>query len=233
MLRITTLALCALALGGCFELTADAKFNHDGVATVAIEIGVSAQLLALAQNKEGASDPFGSCGNVQRMEEAPKGIKLISGERGVKGDKLTCRIIVEIADPVAAAAEFKREAKDDDPLIIDTFKLSRLGSNAYRLDAAIEANPAKAAPTAKPGAEAMGQAMAAAMMANHFISFSVTSDRIEKTTGEVSADGRTVTWRLPVVMLVAPVPGFRQDIKADIVYRESLLDRARRFIGLD
>lgn len=232
---IGALASCLL-LAGCFELTASSKFQEDGSAQVAFEFGVSAQLLALAQSGKGGSDPFSDCGNIQRTDDVPKGIKIEKVWRGTKGDKITCSAIIQIDDPVKAASEFKREAKDDDPLIIDRFNLTRLGSNGYRLEAIIEANPKaidKKKSDKSDGAEAMGMAMATAMMANHYITFSVSGARIANTTGELSAENRTATWRLPIILLVSPVAGFRQEIRADIIYRESWWDKAKKLVGVD
>ena len=57
-----------------------------------------------------------------------------------------------------------------------------------------------------------------AAMAGHYITISITADRVENATGEVSNESRTVTWKLPVSMLMIPPPEFRQDIRADIIY---------------
>lgn len=222
-------------LSGCFEASADGKFQPNGAVEMAVELGVSAQFLAMAQNKPGEAGLLESCGTIQRHDEVPKGMKVLSASRGTKGDKITCKVVLLIDDPVAAASEFKRAAKDDDPLIIDAISITRLGSGGYRLLAAIEANPQAVQPAGNnnSGMEAMGRAMAVAMTANHYLSLSVTAQRIEKATGEMSVDGRTSTWKLPVSLLVAPVAGFRQDIKADIIFSETWIDKARRFIGLD
>lgn len=234
-LKIGGVLAACLLVAACFELAAAAKFQEDGSAEVAIEFGISAQFLAIAQSGKGGSDPFSECGNVQRTDDVPEGIKIEKIWRGTKGDKITCNITVRIDDPVKASGNFKRQAKDDDPLVLDSFKLVRLGGGAYRLESLIEANP-KAAPVKqadKSGAEAMGMAMATAMMANHYITFSVSGVRVENTTGELSADKRTATWRLPVVLLVAPVAGFRQEIRADIIFRETWWERAKRAVGLE
>lgn len=234
---VAAISAAALCLPGCFEASADGKFQGDGSVQVTVEIGISAQFLAMAQsNKTGAQDPLGSCGNIQRMDEAPKGVKLIDASRGMKGDKVTCRVVAEIADPVVAVGDFERKMKPDDPIILESFKLTRLSAGSYRLESLIEANAKVAeAKSTKPdqGAEAMGKALAVAMMANHYLTLSVTGERIENASGEVSPDKRTVTWRLPVIMFVSPVAGFRQEIRADIIYRESYWGRAKRLIGLD
>lgn len=224
-----------LSLAACFELTASSKFQEDGTAHVTIEFGISAQLLAIAQSGKGGSDPFSECGNIQRTDDVPKGIKIEKMWRGAKGDKITCNAVIQIDDPVKVAGEFKREVKDDDPLIIDGFKLTRLGDNGYRLESLIETNPkvVEKRKSDKSDGAAMGMAMAATMMANHYITFSVSGVRVANTTGELSADNRTATWRLPVVLLVSPVAGFRQEIRADIIFRETWWDKAKRYVGFE
>lgn len=226
--------LVCLLLTACFEVTANSKFKEDGSAQVTVEFGISAQLLAIAQSGKGA-DPFAECGNVQRTDDVPAGIKILSMSRGVKGDKITCTATVQVDDPVKATADFKREVKDDDPLILDSFKLTQLGANAYRLQSLIETNPKAIAKNKadKSDGAAMGMAMAGAMMANHYITFTVSGARIENSTGEMSADNKTATWRLPVLLLVSPVEGFRQEIKADIIFRETWWDKAKKLVGLE
>jgi hypothetical protein len=234
----TIAIICAAGLlSGCFEVSADGKFQSDGTVKATIEFGISAQLLALAQSgNNGGTDPLGSCGNLQRLENPPKGMKLLDSSRGVKGDMMTCTMVVEIADPVASAKEFKREAKPDDPLIMDNFALTRIGDGTYRFQLSIEANPKVVeAKAGKPNdsAGAMGKALAATMMANHFVTLSLSAEHIENTTGELSSDGHTVTWRLPIILLVSPVAGFRQDIKADLIYHDSYFNKALRLLGLN
>jgi hypothetical protein len=94
------------------------------------------------------------------------------------------------------------------------------------------ASTSPAPPSDKPG-EALGEVMAMAMLANHYITFSISAKRIENATGEVSDDKRRVTWRIPIMLLVKPPSGYRQDIRADIIYDESLMDRALRFHAWD
>src|SRR5262249_47725670 len=77
-------------------------------------------------------------------------------------------------------------------------------------------------------------AMMTAAMLNHYISVSISAQRIENTTGEVSADGKRVTWKIPVLMLITSPPGYKQELRADIVYGEdSWLDKVKRFFDLE
>lgn len=230
-MKLLLIALSGLVLAGCLEIAASADVQPNGAVQAEVEIAISAQLVAiqgaLAKDRGQQGDMLQNCGTVDPKEEAPKYYRIVKASRGVRGDMMTCTGVLMIDDPVTAAAAFDPKYSDkEDGMVLESFSVTRLSATAYRLAAVIAEKPSTK--TSDP----TGDAMLAAMTANRFVSVTIRSKRIENTTGEMSPDGTSVTWKLPLLMLVKPPSGYRQEIKADVTYEESVVDRAKRFLGL-
>jgi len=146
---------------------------------------------------------------------------------------LVCTMTFDVADPVAATNWKRPSTGKDEPslgLADPALHLERIGDKGYRMSMALQPKQPK---PSSDDSEKIGQAMAAAMFANRFLTISVNAARIENTTGELKDNGRKVVWKIPMLALIQPTPGYQQDVKADIIYRVSMLDRALRAIGLD
>lgn len=236
------LVVAALSLGGCFEMAANSDFREDGTAKLDVEIALSMQgaamIAGLAKDK-GDSDLLQDCENGPAAGiSLPDGVRWVKGVRGTRGDMLTCTISVELDDPVKAAKAWKPSATPTEgPFDLKTFRFERLGDSSYRLAALIEATPKK--PDDAAGNPFVAMFMTA--MANRYVTVTISAARIENTTGELDKDGRRVTWKMPVSLLFQPPPGFKQEIRADIVYDEGgwlgtvegWFDSAKRALGLE
>ncbi|MBS0526017.1 MAG: hypothetical protein JSS04_20475 [Proteobacteria bacterium] len=219
---------------GCFDFTANSKFQRDGKAQVDVELAVSMQLAALAsglnQSDNTKGDLLDGCQQAWAKDNLPVGIRSVSISRGTRGEMMTCTARFVVDDPVKAAAAWKPPADRDEGLKISRFSFEQLSPKAYRLAADLEASPTRNDP-ANDQNPFMAGFLAA--MAGHYITVSMTADRIENTTGELSNEARTVTWKLPITMLMSPPVGFRQEIRADIIYdNQSWFDRLLESVGL-
>lgn len=219
------LAATSLMLSGCFDLTANSQFQSNGTAKVDVEFAISMQMAApvggFSKGKEDA-DLLKKCEEKSTQGAVlPSGMRWIKSTSGTRGEMLTCTAQFEIDDPVKAAQAWKPTASPTEGMLeIRDFKLERLSGQSYRIAALLEAISTK--PAAAKDANPF-EAMFATAMLNHYITISISAARIENTTGELSSDGRSVTWKLPVVMLLKPPPGYKQEIRADIIYDDGWL----------
>jgi hypothetical protein len=225
--RAGVVVALAVLLGGCFDFTTDAKFRPDGTALIDFEIAVATQLLAMEGVKANSLE---NCAILQGRLRP--GVKVLKAAQGTRGDMMTCRAKVEIEDPVKSLQvwEATPSGKEAPSILPPNFRLQRRDARSYTLIGVFK-------PKVEPGNPLGGKSPVAAVllasMSNHFITLSVSGARIENATGELSPDKRTVTWKLPLVMLVDPPPGFIQEVRADIVYQETLTERVKHWAGLD
>lgn len=217
----------SLLLAGCIELTKDAAFRENGEARVEVEIAIAAEIVALASNPafakqaggEGLPNMFGDCGKPWPAHEPlPDGVRSVESKRGKRGDMETCTMIFDVSDPIAAVESAKKvEVPNADAVPKQDVSLARLaGAPGYRLRMAMA--PAKQ-PELPPEAAKMAAALIQAMFANRYITLSLSGKRIENTNGELSADQRKVTWKLPLASLVDPPPDKPVTVEADVIYR--------------
>jgi hypothetical protein len=239
-MRLQALALGAAAslLAGCFDVTADSVFRSDGTAQVTAELGISMQLAAVlsSQGKPGQPDFLADCEKERPADTLPAGVTSIRGKRGQRGDMALCTYVVEVSDPVAAS-EAQRQRQKGAPglggLNKSQLKIERLREGVYRLTGDFKPMDDPTSGTRKPGEDLAANAMLLAMTANRYVTLSVSAARIENATGEVQADGRKATWKLPLIALVRQTPGVPYEIRADIVYAESWPSKLKRWLGID
>jgi hypothetical protein len=201
---------------------------------VDVELAVSMQLASLAsglnQGNNTKGDLLSGCQQAWAKDNLPTGIRSVSISRGTRGEMMTCTARFIMDDPVKVAATWKPPTARDEGLNISRFSFERLSPKAYRLAAALEASTVRNDP-AKDQNPFMAGFLAA--MAGHYVTVSMTADRIENATGELSNEARTVTWKLPITMLISPPAGFRQELRADIIYdNQSWFDRILESVGL-
>ncbi|MBN9262101.1 MAG: hypothetical protein J0I57_13300 [Hyphomicrobium sp.] len=216
----------SLSLAGCLELTKEATFRENGEARVEMEMALSAELVALATNpaiaKQAGAEGlnlFGDCGKPWPANEPlPAGVRSVESKRGKRGDMETCTIVFDVSDPIAAVESAKKvEVPHADAVPKQDVSLTRLqGAPGYRLKMAMV--PAKQ-PEISAEAAQMAASLMKAMFANRYLTLSLSGQRIENTNGELSADKRKVTWKLPLASLVAPSPDNPTTIEADVIYR--------------
>lgn len=216
-----------VTLAGCFEITKDATFRDNGEASVVVEIALAAELAAIIGNpalskqfeQEGAPNFLSDCGKPWPAGKAlPDGVRSAESVRGKRGEMETCTLVFDVSDPVAAAAS----ARDIQPppgqkIPRQDFSLVRLdGRPGYRLRAVL--TPPNL-PRPLGDGQNIGKAVLEALFANRHMTIGMTGQRIENANGELAADGRRVTWRLPIAALLDPARDAPITVEADILYR--------------
>lgn len=221
------LAAVALLLAGCFEITKDAAFRENGEARVEIEMALAAELAALLKNpafakqmtKEGAPDLFADCGKPWPSDKPlPAGVRSVESRRGTRADMETCTFVAEVSDPVAAVASANEmQPPPQHKMPKQEMSLTRLdGRPGYRLRFVLP--PLKLPPTAGDTRD-VGKAVLDAMFVNRHFTISLSGQRIENANGELTPDGRRVTWRIPIATAIDPGRETPLTIEADIIYR--------------
>lgn len=226
-LLIAASMVAALLLGGCFDVTKDATFRDDGGVSVVVEIALAPELAAIITNpalskqfgQEGAPNILGECGTPWPADKPmPDGVRSIESVRGKRDDMETCTFVIDVTDPVRAVAsanEMQPPAGQKIPR--QDFSLVRLdGRPGYRFRASITA---PRIPTPPGDTRDIGKALLDAMFADRFFTVALTGQRIENTNGELSLDGRRVTWRMPVADMFDPARGTPITFEADIIYK--------------
>ena len=226
-------ATISLLLGGCFDFSVDSKVGPNGAVSGDAEVAVSAQFAGMIAglSKDGSNgELLKDCGKNNAQDSVP-GVRLTPAVKGTRGDMITCSVHFEIDDPVKVAKEIRSRPGSPDDVVDTQVSIERLNDRTYRVSYTFA--PKKPATTEEEKNNPFIAMMTAAMV-NHYISVSISAQRIENTTGEVSADGKRVTWKIPVLMLITPPPGYKQELRADIVYGEdSWLDKVKRFFDLE
>lgn len=229
-------------LAGCFDFSADSVFRGDGGVQVTAEIGVSAQLAsAMARHNKpgspGAPDFLAECEKERPAATLPTGVRSIKGKRGQRSDMATCTYTIDVTDPVAALEAQKRASAAGTPnvggLDRSELRLERLRDGVYRLSGSFKPIDNPLAMWAGSSEDLAGTAMLLAMASNRYVTLTVTAVRIENANGEIQDGGRKVVWKVPLLALVKAAPGTSHEIKADIVYAESWMGKAKRWLGLD
>jgi hypothetical protein len=236
--RHIAVVLLAAPLAACFDFTADSVFRRDGTAQVTAELGVSMHLATLlaSQSRQGQPDFLADCEKDRAADTLPAGVGSIRGKRSQRGDMALCTYLIELSDPVAASDAQRarvRSAPGLRGLDRSDLRLERLRDGVYRLSGQFKPVEDPLARQGQQGDELAANAMLLAMTANRYVTLSVSAVRIENTTGELQAGGRKVVWKLPLLALVKTMPGVGYDIRADIVYAESLTDRIKRWFGIE
>ena len=237
-LRVLALGATATLLAGCFDVTADGVFRPDGTAQVTAELGISMQLAAVlgSQARPGQPDFLADCEKERPADTLPAGVTSIKGKRGQRGDMALCTYVIEVSDPVAAS-EAQRQRQGGVPglrgLNKSQLKIERLRDGVYRLSGDFKPMDDPTSGTRKPGEDLAANAMLLAVTANRYVTLSISAARIENATGDVQADGRKATWKLPLIALARQTPGVPYEIRADIVYAESWTNKLKRWLGIE
>lgn len=216
----------SLLLAGCIELTNNSTFRANGEALVEIEVGMSAELVAVLSNPElvkqfgggeKTPNPLADCGKPwPSSEPLPEGVRSVETKRGKRGDMETCTLVFDVADPIAAVGSVKKvEIPNADAVPKQDVSLARIPSG-YRLRMSM--SPAKQ-PEMPPEAAKMAAAIVEAMFANRYLTLNISAKRIENANGELSADKSKATWRFPLASIASPSPDKPTSIEADIIYQ--------------
>ena len=222
--------IIAAPLAGCFEVSAEAQFQQDGTAVVTAEIGVAAELIALAANApaNGSSpaDLITNCGDIARKSEERKGVRSISAKMGQRNGLVTCTLRIELSDPVAALQDVA--AQGNGP----PFTIERDGQYAYGIKGRFQSGMLPGPPGPSAQEAQMQRGIAVAMLAGRYLTVSLHGLRVETGNGELQEGGKKAVWKIPLVALMNPQIAAAQAIDAKVTYNETWMEKALRWIGV-
>jgi hypothetical protein len=218
-------------LGGCFDFSANTSVQSNGSLTGEIEVAVSVLMVAMA---DAMNKNKGEPGLLDFCEKPVAGVLpglVATSARGMRNDMMTCSIKFKVDDPAKYFTDMRAAIKSGGvPApqgdFFDKAVFDRLEGNAYRV--AYTFIPPQDGDKGKDMKDNPFLPMFMAALANHYVTISISGQRIENTTGQVSEDGKRVTWKIPVTMLMMPPPNYKQEIRADIFYGEdTVLEKAK------
>lgn len=184
-------ALSILLLQGCFELGQEVVIS-DGEVNYTVEFGLSAQLAAMAAIDSGkaTTDLCNEGGLVEA--DIPEGMEASTSSRFEAGF-LYCTF--QVAGSLKKFGELTAGMKNDDQgakLIM----VELLPDNQLRLVSEFQFDQ-----NDDEDMDVM-QSMMAAAFTDRVLSWKVTAPEIVSTNGQISGDGKTATWEVPVSVAV-------------------------------
>ena len=200
ILRLSAALLMTTTLVACFDV--DQKVSVDkGEMNYQAEIRIDAKLAALTDKKDGL------CGNLS--EGGSPSIKLQISE-AVAGGNVVCTLSAR--GPIDQFADFASGDQDNSLL-----KVSRAAEGAWRIDSSFDMKD-------KAGANPMMEGMMQAMLAGRNLSWTVSVPKVLETNGQLSQDGKTVSWTAPLAAAYKAKQSFYVVFKAERPWYAFLLD---------
>ena len=200
ILRLSAALLMTTTLVACFDV--DQKVSVDkGEMNYQAEIRIDAKLAALTDKKDGL------CGNLS--QGGSPSIKLQISE-AVAGGNVVCTLSAR--GPIDQFADFASGDQDNSLL-----KVSRAAEGAWRIDSSFDMKD-------KAGANPMMEGMMQAMLAGRNLSWTVSVPKVLETNGQLSQDGKTVSWAAPLAAAYKAKQSFYVVFKAERPWYAFLLD---------
>jgi hypothetical protein len=194
----------SLSLGGCFDLNEELWINQDGSGRMKFTVGVAEPLMTMMK-QSGESADF--CDELMKQESIPEESETIESVAVIKNTEAGmnyCTIDMRLRDfrKFSEARDRAIEGKHDKyefPFLIEdlsddrvrvTQDFSSLGMDDPEQD------------EFDRSAQQMAMSMMAPMMSGKYITVTVHAEDIESSNGIISEDGKSVTWRKPLIDLV-------------------------------
>lgn len=193
-------AMCAvLALvSACVDLEQNFAFREDGTAEVQMRLAIAANILAMTQ---GGGSEFCNIGSDTVMS----GVEMSSRAFADRGD-MVCEIsaATTLAELIERVGPGFMMPVPGGGMSTDTPSITLVEiPDGYRFAVAWTSPGASAAE--EPGA-ALGSQFALAASAGRSLGWTVTAPRILSTTGQLSEDGRTVSFFVPLASALTGEP---------------------------
>jgi hypothetical protein len=210
----------ACCLAGCLEMTARVDFKPDGTATSVSEIRVlkvlvdeirksqaaerkkpsstsktaSMDFVALCKSGLKLLNPAAKDGKAKTPTMATTSPDDLVGRISTRGDKLVCTLTQTMPDPMQTYADTATKSGAS-PAIA---KLERLPTGGgYRVTSSIRGSDILGPDTTFTAAERQGlQLLASVLPKEAGITMTISARRIDKTNGQLSADGTAVSWTI-------------------------------------
>ena len=212
ILRLSAVLLFATSLAGCFDVSQKVVIDK-GELSYSAEFRIDAKLAAM-------SDKKGSmCDNFSQERNTSSAIKVQSSESVADGN-VVCKLSAQ--GPLNQFASFSPGDKEN-----TLFKIAPAADGAWRIDSSFDMKDQAKANTGMEG-------MMEAMFAGRNLSWSATVPKVLETNGEVSKDGKTVTWSAPVASAYKAKQSFYLVFKAErpwYAFLLDLIDAIKKFFG--
>lgn len=197
-MRFLLASLLLTMVSGCFEANQTIVINDDQTASYQVDLVVSSALLAMAKMaSEGAETSLETCDNEMLNTDVPERMS-VEKKSYYKDDDLVCSF--KISGSLSDFAELKmsgsmgKSGSDFDFIAIESLPDNQIKISSI-FDFTEESSPADEAQN--PFADSM-DGMFTAMLSNRAFRWSVTAPKIIETNGQISADGKSVNWELPL-----------------------------------
>lgn len=199
-LRLTAVILAASALTACFDV--DQKVTVDkGEMSYSAEVRIDAKLAAMGEKKGSLCENFAADGS--------QSVKVQASE-AVVGGNVVCKLSAQ--GPLDKFAQFTPGDKGN--LMM---KLSRVSEGTWRIDSSFDLKD-------KAGENANMEGMMQAMLAGRNLSWSVSVPKVVETNGQLSQDGKTATWSVPVASAYQAKQSFYLVFKTERPWYSFFLD---------
>lgn len=212
ILRLSAVLLCATSLAACFDVSQKVVIDK-GELSYSAEFRIDAKLAAMSDKKGGACDNFSQDRNTSTA------IKVQTSESVADGN-VVCKLSAQ--GPLDQFASFSPGDKEN-----TLFKIAPAADGAWRIDSSFDMKDQAKANTGMEG-------MMEAMFAGRNLSWSATVPKVLETNGEVSKDGKTVTWSAPVASAYKAKQSFYLVFKAErpwYAFLLDLIDAIKKFFG--
>ncbi|MFV2032885.1 MAG: hypothetical protein ACC663_10350 [Gammaproteobacteria bacterium] len=227
-LSLTLVLFTSLLLSGCYDLTEELWINPDGSGRMKFTVGLAENLVAMIESS-GESANF--CENAIKDKGKLEDNDLISSvviKKSNEAGMFYCSIDIGVTD-FRQFREVRNIAIEGDydkyefPFVIQELdggriRISQDFSNFGRDD------------PEQSDWEIFGQEMTMALMspmlAGKYITVIVHAPKIESSNGEISADGKTTTWKKPLIDLVR-YPDQKHEFEMIMVKDPGFLDRIK------
>ena len=222
--------ILSLSLSGCFDLNEELWINQDGSGRMKFTVGVAEPLMAMMK-QSGESADF--CDELMKQESMPEQSEAIESVVVVKSTEAGmdyCTIDMRLRDfrKFSEARDQAIEGKNDKyefPFLIEdladnririTQDFSSLGMDDPNQD------------EFDRSAQQMAMAMMTPMMSGKYITVTVHAEEIESTNGMISEDGRSATWRKPLIELIREKDQVHH-FETIIVHEQSWIDKLKNW----
>lgn len=188
--RLAAALLATVALAGCLDIEQKILVEKGELAYTA-EIRVDAKLASMSEKKGGFCGEFGSLGG-----EAV----LVQVNQTMTGGNVVCTLSAK--GPLEKFATFAAGEKET-PLV----SVSRASEGAWRIDSSFDLK-------SKAGESGM-DGMMEAMLAGRTLSWTVQVPKVLETNGQLSQDGKAITWSVPLASAYKQKQSFYVIFKAE------------------
>lgn len=194
------IALCT-CLAGCLDIEQSLRIRHD-VFTYEAIVRIDARLVAMSQ----AGSKLDCEKFTLDQSAAAKGLLISSTEKN-DGTNLICHLTIQ--GPVSAAVfadfpakmEFKPRS-DDHPIFGKDgamgFTVEKIGRNRFRLTSKMALSNARTPGSGGSPSDRMGEQFAAMMLGGRQLRWTVESEQVFSSNGQIAANAQVVKWETPL-----------------------------------